>query len=224
MEACAVHSTRLSLKFVRLPLDLQYRPCAFCLYWSMRVLWFVWQLGSKNLSGTLQSNFQHVLLYENPELQQKARSCIPYKQLLSAAQQKLKLAQEAETGSCHVTTCSIMYFWWNAEKWWICFGICVECKLGEEDFLVLELLRWFKHDFFSWVDCLPCNSCGGPTQNSGSLSPAIDDLRWGAERVENHYCQSCQLCTRFPRFVPLFYTRVPYFLYRKVFLKAHGAP
>ncbi|XP_019730216.1 peptide-N(4)-(N-acetyl-beta-glucosaminyl)asparagine amidase [Hippocampus comes] len=128
--------------------------------------------GSKNFSGTLQSNFQRVLLYENPELQQKARSCIPYKQLLYAAKQKLKLAQEAET----------------------------ECKLGEEDFLVLELLRWFKHDFFSWVDCLPCNSCGGPTQNSGSLSPTIDDLRWGAQRVENHYCQSCQLCTRFPRY------------------------
>ncbi|XP_051927065.1 peptide-N(4)-(N-acetyl-beta-glucosaminyl)asparagine amidase isoform X2 [Hippocampus zosterae] len=130
------------------------------------------QVGSKNFSGTLQSNFQHVLLYENPELQQKARSCIPHKQLLYAAKQKLKLAQQAET----------------------------ECKLGEEDFLVLELLRWFKHDFFSWVDCLPCNNCGGSTQNSGSLTPTIDDLRWGAQRVENHYCQGCQLCTRFPRY------------------------
>ncbi|XP_044027151.1 peptide-N(4)-(N-acetyl-beta-glucosaminyl)asparagine amidase [Siniperca chuatsi] len=121
---------------------------------------------------TLQSNFQHVMLYENPELQQKARSYIPHQQLSSAAEHKLKEAKEADP----------------------------ECKLGIEDFLVLELLRWFKQDFFSWVDCLPCSRCGGPTQNTGSLSPTTDELRWGAQRVENHYCQSCQLSTRFPRY------------------------
>ncbi|KAI3358849.1 hypothetical protein L3Q82_014735, partial [Scortum barcoo] len=121
---------------------------------------------------TLQSNFQHVMLYENPELQQKARSHIPHQQLSSAAEHKLKEAKEADP----------------------------ECKLGIEDFLVLELLRWFKQDFFSWVDCLPCSRCGGPTQNTSSLSPTTDDLHWGAQRVENHYCQSCQLSTRFPRY------------------------
>lgn len=77
----------------------------------------------------------------------------------------------------------------------------VDCKLGIEDFLVLELLRWFKQAFFSWVNCLPCSRCGGSTQNQGSLSPTTDDLRWGAQRVENHFCQSCQLSTRFPRCV-----------------------
>lgn len=80
----------------------------------------------------------------------------------------------------------------------------VGCKLGVEDFLVLELLRWFKHSFFSWVNCLSCSRCGGSTQNQGSLSPTSDDLRWGAQRVENHFCQSCQLSTRFPRFLLLF--------------------
>ncbi|TDH04368.1 hypothetical protein EPR50_G00152750 [Perca flavescens] len=121
---------------------------------------------------TLQSNFQHVMLYENPELQQKARSHIPHQQLSSAAEHKLKKAKEADP----------------------------ECKLGIEDFLVLELLRWFKQDFFSWVNCLPCSSCKGPTQNANSLSPSTDDIRWGAQRVENHYCQSCRLSTRFPRY------------------------
>ncbi|XP_077404163.1 peptide-N(4)-(N-acetyl-beta-glucosaminyl)asparagine amidase [Vanacampus margaritifer] len=129
-------------------------------------------VSNTNFFVTLQSNFQHVLLYENPELQQKARCCIPYKKLSSAAEQKLKLAKEAEP----------------------------ECKLGKDDFLVLELLRWFKNDFFSWVNCLRCSHCGGPTQNTGALSPTTDDLHWGAQRVENHYCQSCQLCTRFPRY------------------------
>ncbi|KAM7372787.1 hypothetical protein PAMP_007684 [Pampus punctatissimus] len=121
---------------------------------------------------SLQSNFQHVMMYESPELQQKARSHIPHQQLSSAAEQKLKEATEADS----------------------------ECKLGKEDFLVLELLRWFKQDFFSWVDCLPCSRCGGRTQNTSSLSPSTDDLRWGAQRVENHYCQSCLLSTRFPRY------------------------
>lgn len=121
---------------------------------------------------TLQSNFQHVMLYENPELQQKARSCIPHKQLSSAAACKLNEAKDADP----------------------------ECKLGIEDFLVLELLRWFKQDFFSWVNSLPCIRCAGPTQNSTSLQPTPDDLRWGAQRVENHYCQSCKHSTRFPRY------------------------
>ncbi|RVE66659.1 hypothetical protein OJAV_G00109890 [Oryzias javanicus] len=94
----------------------------------------------------LQSNFQHVLQYESPELQQKARSVIPHQELADAAGRGLKQAREADPG----------------------------CKLGAEDFLVLELLRWFKQDFFSWVDCLL--------------------------RVENHFCQTCQLSTRFPRY------------------------
>ncbi|XP_020494304.2 peptide-N(4)-(N-acetyl-beta-glucosaminyl)asparagine amidase [Labrus bergylta] len=121
---------------------------------------------------TLQANFQHVMLYENPELQQKARSHIPHQQMSSNAEQRLKEAKDADS----------------------------ECKLGIEDFLALELLSWFKKDFFSWVDSLPCSRCGGQTQNSSSLSPTADDLRWGAQRVENHYCQSCQLSTRFPRY------------------------
>lgn len=47
---------------------------------------------------TLQSNFQHVMMYENPELQQKARDRIPHHELSSAAQQKLKDANEADPG------------------------------------------------------------------------------------------------------------------------------
>ncbi|KAM4539534.1 peptide-N(4)-(N-acetyl-beta-glucosaminyl)asparagine amidase isoform 2-T2 [Odontesthes bonariensis] len=129
-------------------------------------------LSSMSFFVTLQSNFQHVMQYENPELQLKARGIIPHQELSSAAHHKLKEAKEADP----------------------------ECKLGMEDFLVLELLRWFKQDFFSWVDCLPCSQCGGLTQHDSSLSPSADDLRWGAQRVENHYCQSCQLSTRFPRY------------------------
>ncbi|XP_038828062.1 peptide-N(4)-(N-acetyl-beta-glucosaminyl)asparagine amidase [Salvelinus namaycush] len=121
---------------------------------------------------TLQSNFQHVMEYENSELQQKALGVIPHQQLTTTAKEKLQQAKQADP----------------------------DCNLSEEDLLVLELLRWFKGEFFSWVDCLPCNHCGGPTQSSGPLAPSTDDLRWGAQRVENHHCQACNHSTRFPRY------------------------
>ncbi|XP_051520399.1 peptide-N(4)-(N-acetyl-beta-glucosaminyl)asparagine amidase-like isoform X2 [Myxocyprinus asiaticus] len=121
---------------------------------------------------TMQSNFQHVMIYESPELQQKALSCIPHELLKSRAKERLKQAKDVDP----------------------------ECSLGEEDMLVLDLLQWFKMDFFSWVDSLPCSRCGGRTQPSGSLPPSNDDLHWDAGRVENHYCQTCHLSTRFPRY------------------------
>ncbi|RXN34451.1 peptide-N(4)-(N-acetyl-beta-glucosaminyl)asparagine amidase [Labeo rohita] len=121
---------------------------------------------------TLQSNFQHVLIYESPELQQKALNCIPHELLRSRAKERLKQAKDADPA----------------------------CTLREEDMLVLELLQWFKGEFFSWVDNLPCSRCGGATQASGSHPPSNDDLRWDAGRVENHYCHTCQLSTRFPRY------------------------
>ncbi|KAG5264212.1 hypothetical protein AALO_G00251200 [Alosa alosa] len=129
---------------------------------------------------TLQSNFQHVLVYENAALQQKALRCIPHTQLRSRAQHRLQQAQLADT----------------------------DCSLREEDLLVMELLQWFKGEFFSWVDSLACSRCGGKTQSAGSLPPSDDDLRWDASRVENHFCKACQFSTRFPRYCQ-FSTRFP---------------
>ncbi|KAI4882605.1 hypothetical protein NFI96_032809, partial [Prochilodus magdalenae] len=129
-------------------------------------------LSSMTFLRTLQSNFQHVMTYESPELQRKALSCIPREQLCSRARGRLQQARKADP----------------------------KCNLAEEDMLLLELLQWFKGDFFSWVDSLPCSQCGGQTQSSGSLSPSADDLRWDAGRVENHYCNACRLTTRFPRY------------------------
>ncbi|CAL8297315.1 unnamed protein product [Lota lota] len=121
---------------------------------------------------TLQSKYQHVMLYENLELQQKARNQLPYEELSAAAVEKLTRAKASDP----------------------------ECVLGKDDFLVMELLRWFKKEFFSWVNCLPCQQCGGETKTSGSLNPTAEDTRWGAERVESHYCQTCHVTTRFPRY------------------------
>lgn len=128
-------------------------------------------LSTMSFLTTLQSNFQHVLVYENAGLQEKARSCLPHQQLRSSARERLQQAKQADPG----------------------------CNLKEEDLLVIEMLGWFK-TFFSWVNSLPCSRCEGPTQSAGSLAPSADDLRWGAQRVENHYCPTCKLSTRFPRY------------------------
>ncbi|XP_025901319.1 peptide-N(4)-(N-acetyl-beta-glucosaminyl)asparagine amidase isoform X2 [Nothoprocta perdicaria] len=121
----------------------------------------------------LQTNFEHfVLVYENPSLQQKALASIPLQELKRKAQKKLAQATILDKGA-HV---------------------------NEEDFLLLELLSWFKNDFFHWVNHLPCSRCGGQTQPKDNVAPTEDDLRWNASRVENHYCSQCQLCNRFPRY------------------------
>ncbi|XP_055563034.1 peptide-N(4)-(N-acetyl-beta-glucosaminyl)asparagine amidase [Falco cherrug] len=123
---------------------------------------------------TLQTKFEHhVLMYENPSIQQKALASIPLQQLKTKAQKKLAQATRLDKGA-HV---------------------------NEEDFLLLELLDWFKNYFFHWVNNLPCSRCGGQTEPKGDyLLPTEDDLRWNASRVENHYCNQCQFCNRFPRY------------------------
>ncbi|XP_075171385.1 peptide-N(4)-(N-acetyl-beta-glucosaminyl)asparagine amidase isoform X1 [Anomaloglossus baeobatrachus] len=121
---------------------------------------------------TLQSNAQHVVMYELAELQQKAREHVPVSELKAKAQEKLQQARSLES----------------------------DTSMNEDDFLMLELLRWFKEQFFSWVNNLPCSRCGEQTEAKEALAPSDDDLRWGASRVENHYCNKCQYINRFPRY------------------------
>ncbi|XP_006851680.1 PREDICTED: peptide-N(4)-(N-acetyl-beta-glucosaminyl)asparagine amidase [Chrysochloris asiatica] len=122
---------------------------------------------------TLQSNIQHVLIYENLALQEKALMCIPVQELKRRSQEKLSRARKLDKGTV----------------------------LNDEDFLLLELLHWFKEEFFHWVNNIMCSKCGGQTRSRGDLlSPDADELKWGANRVEDHYCDVCQFSSRFPRY------------------------
>ncbi|KAK2090236.1 Peptide-N(4)-(N-acetyl-beta-glucosaminyl)asparagine amidase [Saguinus oedipus] len=71
---------------------------------------------------------------------------------------------------------------------------------GDEDFLLLELLHWFKEEFFQWVNNILCSKCGGQTRSRDRLLPNDDELKWGANDVEDHYCDACQFSSRFPRY------------------------
>ncbi|KAG8429130.1 hypothetical protein GDO86_018244, partial [Hymenochirus boettgeri] len=120
---------------------------------------------------TLQSYSQSVLTYEKPELQQTALKCIPVSDLRTRAQKRFIETKGLDSGTV----------------------------VNEEDFLLLELLRWFKEEFFQWVNSLPCSRCGGQTEIKQALSPSAEDQRWEADRVENHYCNKCKYSNRFPR-------------------------
>ncbi|ETW07979.1 hypothetical protein H310_02366 [Aphanomyces invadans] len=67
--------------------------------------------------------------------------------------------------------------------------------------LLRQLIRWFKHEFFSWMNSPACQVCGAGTQNvrqDGPVTP--EEIAGGAGRVEVYQCTSCRALTRFPRY------------------------
>lgn len=124
----------------------------------------------------LVTNIQRVQEYENRALQEKALAHIPVSELVRNAQLAvLDSASRKRSGS---------------EK----------TDPGFRDFLLVELLHWFKHSFFSWVDTLNCSRCGGPTTVTGTVEPTAEDRVGLASRVELHGCAKCQTAERFPRY------------------------
>jgi hypothetical protein len=71
---------------------------------------------------------------------------------------------------------------------------------GLQDYLVMELLRWFKQDFFKWVNHPKCSKCGGDTKGIGSAAPNDYERSGGAGIVELSECPNCRLTERFPRY------------------------
>lgn len=66
--------------------------------------------------------------------------------------------------------------------------------------LTRALLTWFKTDFFTWVDTLPCDSCGHTTAVTDTVGPSDEESAWRASRVELHACGTCGVVARFARF------------------------
>ena len=56
--------------------------------------------------------------------------------------------------------------------------------VGLEDCLMLRLIRWFKRDFFQWVNKPNCEKCNEKTSHFGNDAPNDDEARWDAGVVE----------------------------------------
>lgn len=68
------------------------------------------------------------------------------------------------------------------------------------DALLVELLTWFKNSFFTWFDAAHCATCNSSMQSVGLGVPNAQDVRYGANRVENYKCSTCGATDRFPRY------------------------
>ncbi|KAI8995861.1 hypothetical protein BC832DRAFT_595869 [Gaertneriomyces semiglobifer] len=76
-------------------------------------------------------------------------------------------------------------------------------ETGEVDFqdcLVIALMRWFRNDYFSWMNEPSCIRCRNSTINKGQRPPEAEDLKYGCSRVEVYHCASCDCETLFPRY------------------------
>lgn len=133
------------------------------------------RMGSEaEMKSGLVSNFERVLVYESPSLQEKARQQIPKQKLNGQARIRLASVNKG-----------------ISEK---------EKPLDLQDCLLMELLEWFKGSFFTWFDSPACPVCHNKMKMVGSLPPTQDDLLWGGSRVEGFACSSCNTSERFVRY------------------------
>ncbi|XP_022704570.1 peptide-N(4)-(N-acetyl-beta-glucosaminyl)asparagine amidase-like [Varroa jacobsoni] len=75
----------------------------------------------------------------------------------------------------------------------------------ERDLLLIEIVQWFKREFFSWVDNPKCDSCSEKTKVEHIVSPddiclTSEEKEGLARRIELYRCTACKRELRFPRY------------------------
>lgn len=75
-------------------------------------------------------------------------------------------------------------------------------QLEYQDFLVKELLRYFKQDFFHWCDKPDCDKCktNEHQEFKGGVKPNQEEVKYQCNIVELYQCSQCKSSTRFPRY------------------------
>lgn len=125
--------------------------------------------------------------YYDPRVIDKVKQLVPWQRFTEIASEKAKLlTSKVQPGSGSTDNST-------------------DLEGYVKELTIVELLDWFKNDFFSWYDHGTCSneSCpsfGQAMSERGSGQPTIGDMMDGASRVEVYKCRSCGSSERFPRF------------------------
>ncbi|XP_054159818.1 peptide-N(4)-(N-acetyl-beta-glucosaminyl)asparagine amidase-like [Oppia nitens] len=123
----------------------------------------------------IKSYLNLVKFYEDVRVQELVRDVVPWKQLtINAINKMIQLKQSINCDDKDIGTDS-------------------------KDLLLIDLIHWFKNEFFEWFDSAVCDKCN-KTMTSSSITPNTEELFWNAMTVELYNCSDCGQTYRFPRY------------------------
>jgi len=131
---------------------------------------FVMTQGMRRFEGQLKHYQQEILEYEYPDWHEAALAKIPVDKLVERANKSIT---EPPVGTK---------------------------PLSFKDELLKQLLAWFKHEFFKWVNQPECDFCGSQTRGIGGTQPNSAEIPFRPGMVELYQCNTCNQITRFPRY------------------------
>lgn len=115
---------------------------------------------------SLEFRSDEVQQYEDDRLQYYGRRMIPIGLLSENAIKSMRAVQKQQLSGSNVT---------------------IKDDPSYEDWLLVELTKWFNESFFEWVNALPCKVCGKDSSTAkGSL--VENDVRVEVRESELFFC------------------------------------